>query len=291
MDRREIVQRFLVEGKLITPETLSKITEQNINNFISEKKEPRQDAITISFSYEKEQPTQFKSTEVVALYTKRFKKLRDLLMNKISAVSLQHIGKQIGDITVIGRIEKHDPKGFLLNDGTGSIVVSTKKNTFLGDVVGVRGRIKEGVLFAIEIIYPDIPLTRKRPHLVGTLTLTTNETTEKNALSIKKGPHIITTNPCWVTVKSNNNNGTLLYYQPSTPIDITTIKEWLQRRYIPHPLKPLVGNDPFLLNPIPDIFWVQTNEQFTHAYKGVLIISLGSGKAVINLNSSTVQFS
>ena len=47
--------------------------------------------------------------------------------------------------------------------------------------------------------------------------------------------------------------------------------------------------DPFLLNPIPDILWLVQKESWAENYKGVSIIS-GTAPVKINLETRNVEF-
>ncbi len=274
MDRRAVVQRFLEAGILATPELVAQTTEQNIESMIASAAQPKQQpAGAISPELEPGQhQTRLTVSDVAATSRRHFAVLRELLSKRVSAVSLQHA--KPGDVAVIGRVRELHPDGFVLDDGTGSILVASTAAVDREDVIGIRGTIRDNTLQASDVLAPDVPLNRKRPVLQGTVTLHATG----SDLAADKLPDV-----AHIRLRQADEQALLLFARAQDADPKTAIR-WLQKRRIDR------GFDSVLIDPVPDIFWVHAGRPFSHVYKGVLIVSPGDGKATVDLAAGSVVF-
>ena len=283
MDRRNTIQRFLDAGILATPELVAQATDANIDSLITSAAQPKPaPSGDIAYTIEPVQtPNKLTVSDFASATQHTFQTLRDLLAKKVPAVSIQH-AKPGSEIAVIGRVREHGQKGFVLDDGTGTLSVASPTLPEREDIIGVRGMIREGVLHATDIIYPDIPLNRSRPALHGTITIAAGGT----GLAADQLP-----NPARIHLHQGSEQALLFFIRPFSPADAKTATSWLQRRHIDRPITATTGpKDLFLLEQVPDILWVQTDTAFAHPYKGVLIVSPGTGSATITISTGAVTF-
>ena len=137
-------------------------------------------SVKIIHSYEKE-PKKRTIQDFTNHYIIRYKALKKILLQRAeleNPVSINKLyNKQDSEtVSVIGYItEKKETKnGHLLlelEDQTGSIKILINKNKpemlaiandcVLDEVIGISGPSKEGLIFANELIFPDIPLTKE----------------------------------------------------------------------------------------------------------------------------------
>jgi hypothetical protein len=185
--------------------------------------------------------------------------------------------------------------GFVLEDITGEIEVMHSGNDIsANDVLGVKGHVREGKLFASELVWPDISLSRPMHRIAGAALVLTEcpDKAPKDTnllLSSVKAPGMqAVQSPGWATITKDKKGIAILSYIPGTDADP---KEWLKKRCLPLPKKAIPGSsNPFVLDPVPDILWVIGSEQKKEVYKGVLIVYTGKGSARINLETMEATF-
>ena len=161
--KEEIVKRFLDEGVLISPKTLRAINEHNIDDFIRkaknekeivfENKNKEKDTITMKNTIKKQKLT---TQDFVSYFNNRYEGLKKILLEKTDAVSINKTKNAFHTVSVIGMVSEYTPNGFFLEDTTGVIETITEKRPEKDDVVCVKGDVREGKLFASEIIYTAI---------------------------------------------------------------------------------------------------------------------------------------
>lgn len=111
----------------------------------------------------------------VGLFNWRYERIKEILLNRTelrNAVSIGRFGdnstnKAVSIIGIIGVINKTKTgkTAFQIEDTTGSITVLVSPEKDLGqdkliadEIIGVRGNVSRGYLFAESLVWPDVPL-------------------------------------------------------------------------------------------------------------------------------------
>ena len=150
-------------------------TKNIINNNITNNKIEDKNKINIIFSYNKK-PKQRSVKDFVSYFNKRYNQMKSFLLGRQelrNPLSIKFIRDKTGEVSVVGivydkqttragnlKIIVEDPTGFV-----NVIINKNKKELFeqskeivLDEVIGVKGVVKRGSIFADNIIYPDIPI-------------------------------------------------------------------------------------------------------------------------------------
>lgn len=306
MDKKKIVQTFLDSGLLLSPKIIDNINEDNINTYLKtknliveenpkkgnpkeEKPKGNKSEITVNFHNSKSKP-KLTIQDFVKYYNEIYEHLRNTLLKKTNATSINKIMNAVSEVTVIGMIKEITQQGFILEDPTGEIEVITNQSLDVNAVIAVTGVVREKKLFKQEIIYPEIPLPKNIPKFEGNLLLTTGEAKENYDVIFTttgiKG-HKIKSNPTWAEIEKRDKKITVLIYTPDSPIEEMDIIKHLQKRLLPS--KSITPNKNILIETIPDIFWLIQDKEWTKNYKGITIISTDK-TAAINLNTRECKF-
>ncbi len=308
--KEDVVRELLKRGHLVSPETLERVDMNNIDSIAREKTlvlTETQPENRLSVSVEAPiKITTITPQDFLEHCMRRYETIRDMLLRKTEAVSVNKARKSSAPVTTIGMVREILPSGFVLDDPTGEIdVILTGHNTIpieTGDVVAVRGNVREEKFFAEEIMLPDIPLTNAINRIENTnLFLTTRHSAppglKPDDVLVSKHPlkhkHVVSCfpNPAWIAISRGANRITLLVYEPPGETTMEKALLFLKKRYINTEKAVLAKNsDPFLLAAVPDIFWLISKNQWTLPYKGVTIISCKDQDARINLNTRDVAF-
>jgi DNA polymerase II small subunit/DNA polymerase delta subunit B len=313
MNKKEIVKELLKHRILLPPKMLDKINENNIEDFLNKAKETEKPTETKEIGIkaavrEANQKQRMSTRDFIDYYNNRYNGIRNILTKKMRAVSVSNAKKSFSDVSIIGMVREATPPGLVLEDPTGEIdvILKDKKGINPDDVIGIRGFIRENRLFAREIIFPDTPLTHPIGSidasilLIPTITEKTKEAMEEADLvfTLKNNPNTSNktikpdSNPCWITLSKNKKEVNLLIYKPENQTTIKQAIVFLKKRHLPTPKNKITGpDDPFLIEPVPDIFWLVSDEKGAETYKGVTIISCGPNCAArINLKTRKVEF-
>lgn len=174
--KEEIVQKFLNEGKLLTPQALDLILSnegiavRKTEFLITEKDLDMPNVLVSSFKIIKNltsKKTEITPEDFAKFYRSRFEKTKNIILEKMQKpfTSLNKLSNFRDEVYVIGIIreirEKDGKKIVELEDATGSVSVVFDKDTFdaeLDDVIAVLAVSSKNVLFGKQIIYPDVPL-------------------------------------------------------------------------------------------------------------------------------------
>ena len=288
--KQQILAQFLKEGLLLSPEALEKITESNTTQML----EKARSAGALVFSVQ-EKPAEH-SLEVRKLhkrlkltpqdyakyYNARFEGLRNILLRKLEGVvSVSNAKKAASQVTTIGMVREHTPRGFIIEDTTGWAEVVTKAEDVVpDDVIAVKAGVKEEKLFAEEMIWPDVPMSRKhiRPDMdivlsekdghKGTIVITPEAVfdLDKKKTSLP--------DPGWITINTGTGPVTILVYKPAKPASQKEALGWLRKRHLSPTREHIRGTeDTFLIEPIPDVLWIVQADKWKESYKGVIMIS------------------
>jgi len=319
--KEEIVKRFLEEGVLLTPDALGKITESNLQAALD--KAVQSKSAVFSFHADGQQPAitievrklqkkvKLSPQDFAKHYNAMFEGLRGMLQKKMEdAVSVANAKKSGSSISTIGMVREQTQRGFIIEDTTGNAeVISKSEDVGIDDVIGVKAGVKEERLFAEEIIWPDIPMSRKhsRPEMEIILADKKKEGGEAAFCSESgcEGEIVITPeavyadrkktslpNPGWITITKDGANVTILVYRPDKPASQKEVLTWLRKRHISPDKNQVRGtDDPFLIEPIPDLVWIISGEQWVEMYKSVIVVSSdGKVPADVDLATGKVKF-
>ena len=306
--KQQIVKQFLEAGVLLTPEALSQITEKSAEMILEQAR--REGSLVFSLQEKEQKPLiearkfqkkqKFTAQELAKYYNTRFEGIKAMLEKKMEGlVSVSNSKKSLAPISTIGMVSERTQRGFIIEDLTGQAEIITKSEEAQpDDVIGVKGHVKEGKIFADEIIWPDVPMTHKNSCLETTIIFA-----EKD---IHKGEFVITPeavfgpdkkkadlpDPGWISIEKDNRHATVLVYSPGRAVSQKEAFSWLKRRHLsPERAQIRSTDDPFLIEPIPDIVWIVNPEKWTESYKGVIIVaSDGSQASMVDLERGTVAF-
>jgi hypothetical protein len=238
-------------------------------------------------------PTRMSAQDFISYYNFRFGGLRDMILKKLPAVSINKAGSGFSEVSVIGMVREKRNTGFVLEDATGEIEVVGAAEVEPDDVVGITGHIKEGRMFPKEIVWPDVPLDNKPGNIPGLNILLSGGIDDgmKGALddfgvvflngeppsdlgeeTSRKIIHGFP-DPCHATIKKDASEFRVLIHSPRLPVAPERCREMLRKRHLFPDRKDIsTKEDPFIVDPIPDLFWVISGSQHVERYKGVTII-------------------
>ena len=300
--KQQIIRQFLEEGILVSPDALEKIDEKNADSALEQAKsagtivfspgEGEASAEETNVSVRKLQRRQkFTPQDFAAYYNSRFEGLRAILEKKLGDVlSVANARRSAGQVSAIGMVREATPRGFIMEDTTGWAEVITKSEDVApDDVIGVRGAVKEERIFAEELIWPDVPLSRSnnRPGMKILLTDKDGHKAEEDTIVVtpeavhgfdKKKSSL--PNPGWITINKDPLAVTILVYRPDKPVTAKEAFAWLRKRHICPDRSQIRGtDDPFLIEPIPDVLWIVQAEKWKESYKGVIVVSTDGREA------------
>lgn len=294
MEKKEIVKKLLDNGILISPEELENIDENNIDDFIKSKLSQRGNEIMVKIS-KNDVKKKLWVKDVIEFYINKLENIKKIISQKIEVVSINKIRGLDQNSCVVGIVTEITPRGFVIQDTTGRVEVISKHKPEIDDVIGVKGISREKTIFETEIIYPDIPLSRKIGKIKNAKILLTENminTTENidfviTPSSKTRSKRIITDlgNPCFIEMKRGEESVNILVYIPPENIDMETAKNLLRKRHLLLKRYQINSNkDNFFIDVVPDIFWVLTETDDVSIYKGVFII-LGKGPFQLDLEN------
>jgi len=276
MNKKEIIGLFLKKGILLSPEELEKINEENYIEILEGKTNEKKDE---RFVVSEPIKGKISSEEFIKIQNTKFEFLREILLKKIEAVSINKGRKVFSEVAIIGRVKETTAKGFVVEDVTGETEVITENEEInMGDILGVKGFFKANSLFPKQIIWPDVPL-ENNPKPPGTKITLTTKTKETNGIVVCPGADpsedVITGFEKFGMIKipKDGEKIRIIAYSPEKDINEEAAVRILKKRLIPE--KWIVDN---LIREIPNILWLFNNKQnWTRNYKGVVIVSSDEG--------------
>ncbi len=230
-------------------------------------------------------------------YTKRFEALREMLLKRTSAVSISNAKESSSPVSVIGMVRERTSNGFLVEDNTGDLGVVSGEAVAPDEVVAVTGRTREGLLIAESIERPGIPeqaVPGKPPGLMLLLTTFMDQGLRESLggfdvviapenSGIGGGEKIISDvpNPGKLSVFRGESELRVLLYRPPEPCQPEDPVRWLEARHLLPGTNEIISvPDPFLIDPVPHIFWVISGERRVAFHRGVSIIMSRENDAV-----------
>ncbi|MFQ5647841.1 MAG: hypothetical protein ACE5FW_01270 [Candidatus Aenigmatarchaeota archaeon] len=306
MSKRDLVRRALEHGLLVSPEQLEKLDEAGLKAMLAQSAQggktfveapEKKSQITVKIRKTKAKK-ELTPKDFVQFYNAKYSGIKDMLLRKMRAVSINKLKGMFSDVAVIGMVKEHTPKGLVLEDSTGEVEVITKDQPGLDDVLGIRGAVREGRLFPKEFVYPDIPLDHKPARVPGVRVILSTQPDPPASADLvftpgeAKGRAIgFKENPAWITVSKSGQKAGILAYAPGQETSVKEAVGWLRKRCLPHGRKEVPGPDnPFLIKAVPEILWVISAEAGTELYKGVRVISCGAGSCRVSLNDMATEF-
>jgi len=274
---QETVKKLIENGVLPTQDILKKIEKHGIESVLKKNKKHAEMSIEKRAINALETLT---PKDFFQYYTNKYEGIKSLLLKKMSAISINQAKNSFLPVSVIGMVQEKTPSGFILEDPTGRIeVISQEDSIKPDDVLGVAGPVREQKLFAEKIIWPDIPLTHKTKNIPITITLSL-EKKDKNTI-------VPDTNPFWCDIWYGNEKITLLAYKPENEIEKQDAFELLKKRHLsPERNRITFVEDYFLIEPVPDVFWIIAQKEWSAIYKGVTVVS--GEKVKINLENMEI---
>lgn len=269
MNKKEIIRLFLKNDILLSPKQLEKINENNYREFLKKRgKEPPKKE---EDKKRKKRKTKMDAGEFIKNYNKQFTFLKQILLKKTEAVSINKGRKVFSEVTIIGRVKEKTHRGFVIEDVTGETeVMGEDERASPGDVIAVRGSFRENRFFPKQIIWPDIPLGG------GFKTIST-----EIALSEKEGDSRREGNkPRAEAIKKTAKNGEeidIFVYSPEKEVTQESASDFLKKRTAPTRC-PAEG----LIEKIPQIFWIKGNgKNWSKNYKGVVMVSTDGNSTAV----------
>lgn len=114
--------------------------------------------------------------ELLKYFRSRYLKLSNILAGRVRPSAIASLRRVDGeDVSVLGIVSdiittKHGDKLLTIEDMTGSMKVLVRGNGFLLDeVIGVRGFLRNGLLIAKEIVWPEVPAPYPRKRGKGSI--------------------------------------------------------------------------------------------------------------------------
>lgn len=276
MDKRDVIELFLKNGVMLTPEEVEGLEEKNYMQFLEKKLGgAKKDDVVVA------EPKKGKISceDFVKICSNKFEFLRGLLLRKTDAVSINKGRKIFSEVTIIGRVKELASRGFVVEDVTGETEVVTDKNhVSLGDVVGLKGHFKDNLFFPNQIIWPDIPLESKAKPWDMSIILTTKIKEEMNGIIIC--PYVRTADNVigefgrlgTISISKHGKELVVVAYSPSKETGEEEAARILKKRLIPEE-----GLPDNAITEVPVIFWLFRNgKSWTRNYRSVIIISTAS---------------
>jgi len=288
MEKKEILEFFLKNGILLSPEEFDQINEKNYLEFFQRKKaETKREEIVV----ETQTKRKITNKEFVNISREKFDFLRNLLIQKTEAVSINKGKKLFSTITIIGRVKESGSKGFVVEDETGETeVIGENKDVNIGDVIALKGYFKDNVFYANQIIWPDIPLDHEN---LLDIRLTLTPKVKEDMIGFVICPKAKTEGRVIggfskygkIKIMKDNKEIIIIAFSPSKEMSEEESIKILKKRIIPE--SSLLEN---IITEVPHIFWIFNNgRNWARNYKGVVIVSTDN-ESFAELHGHEVNF-
>jgi DNA polymerase II small subunit/DNA polymerase delta subunit B len=343
MNKREMVHTILEKGILISPGLLDRLNEETLQSIIMDaqqngdkngivvdqmpdaagieitKKQQPEPAIkeapapevqghsAVSIEIRKPEIRQHLTPEdFVRHYNNQYGALRDILLKKTNAVSINKLNGGQNPVTVIGMVKEKAQNSLKLEDPTGQAEIALGQGITNGveiendDVLAVTGNASQGKIAGKSVTFPDVPLTHPVGSLDAKIILTENmpntaqdidATFTPSSMAPRSGEAASYANPAHIKLSKDGKALNMLIFRPDKDGPLSDAVKHLKKRHLPLKPSQVRAQDPFLIDPIPDIFWFVCKEKGIQAYKGVTVVSCGPNAAArIDLNTRKVEF-
>jgi len=287
VDKKMVVKKLFEKGVLVTPETLEGLDEKSADELAGSGQAvvggfPEKARARVFLPEEKEKVS---VKDFGRFYMEKYDGIRGMLSERHAPVSISNSAKSFDEVFVIVMVREHTPSGFVGEDMTGSVEVVSEKRLQLGDVVGVRGHVREGRVVESETVYPDVPLPKGVRRANFSVVLTSKRVEDGLQVVFGDGEQqdgvvYVSKSPARVEL---NGIKILVFEGEGEP------KEWLKRRHLPGGVRG--PRDFFLIKDVPDVLWNVSSGNRAESYKGVTIIQTDRKSwAKVNLFTRRVEF-
>ncbi|MCX6817988.1 MAG: hypothetical protein NTU57_03960 [Candidatus Aenigmarchaeota archaeon] len=277
MEKMDILELFLKNGVMLSPEEFETIDEKNYMHILEEKRgASSKDDIIVS----KPRTGRISCDQFVRASVNKFEFLRGIILKKTEAVSINKAKKVFSEVTIIGRVKETSQRGFIIEDVTGEAeVVYENMDISVGDVIGMKGYFKENSFFPSQVVWPDIPLDNVPKPLGIRMTLTTKVKDGRMPGLIvcpdsEKACNVVTGFGRAGSVNITKHGSSLLLtaYSKDAEIKEEDAVKILKKRSLP-----VDGPVENVMEEIPHIIWFFDNKRnWVKNYRGVIIISTDS---------------
>jgi hypothetical protein len=291
MDKKETLREFLKHGVMPSPEDLERVNENNyeqiLHSYIDQPPTteiPKQVQVVAESLKEESKPDSSVSVSVIRpekkkrasvydftnMYKKRYEILRDIILKKTQAISINKVPSVSSEICVIGVVKETGERSFVIEDTTGSIeVVAETSSIETDDIIGVKGIPRDGKLIPKEIVFPDISLANKPA--TANVDIILNQDKEHRAVTAAQNKAVMTADIEWILIKSGDQETLLLFYGEQKTMNKNEATLLLRKRSLPYKIDRIQETT---IEQAPNIFWLASNDaNWKENYKGVVIIS------------------
>ncbi len=296
MDRKEIVKRFYEKGVLPSPEDLSgEAPSRTLNPGKITRAAPDKEGVSVSLR-EHRKEKRLSPQDFIDYYNNKYEKIKNMLLKKMDVVSITNAKTDPSPCGIIGIVKKMTQAGFIFEDPTGELEVIKSGIGELekinpDDVFGLKGFVRETRFFPKETVWPDIPLNHRIGRIKGM-----NLILSKNRLIISQGQAKpdreirIPGSPEWIIITKGRERVTVLAFKTTNTTRDDALF-CLKKRSLPEPNPIKTTENPYLIEEIPDIFWLIQDEEWLETHKGITIISCSSQSlAKLDLGTRVVEF-
>ncbi len=233
--------------------------------------------------------------EILEQHKSKYDTIKGMLLSKTSAVSVGNVRDSAASVSIIGMVKRVAEGGFTLEDVTGEMdVVCESKGIDDGDVICARGPVKNGRMSCRNVLYPDVPLLRPIGRIEASMLLIpaagkpaasadiviSTEPTETESKNI-----VLDSNPSHLSIHKDGKVN-VLFYKTEGEVSQQDAINMLKKRLLKKPHGMLADGGAFLIEPVPDIFWiVGKGQDWIETYKGVTIVHSAEKQAFIDLKT------
>jgi hypothetical protein len=277
MEKKDILELFLKNGILLSPEEFEATDEKNYMQLLERRSGEKKDSEVAVF---RPKTGKISCEQFIKICSSKFEFLKDEILKKTEAVSINKGKRVFSEATIIGRVKEMTSNGFILEDITGETeVVSEGKDIHISDILGLKGFFRENKFFPNQVIWPDIPLDNSPERSGAGVTLTTKVKEDMSGVIVcpdsEKTANVITGFGRFGVIKVSKQHvkSVIIAYSPPNEVSEDAAVKILKKRVIPE--KDIVEN---MITEIPGILWLFNNgRNWTKNYRGVLVISSDSG--------------
>ncbi len=219
--------------------------------------------------------------DIAAIYIAKYNALREIIAPRMNPLSINKITGSKDKTDIIGIVSCKTENGFSIEDETGVINIAgiSSEGIENDDVIGVSGRIKGGMLFPENIIFPDIPLDNMHKTIGCRISFDFSSSMQ---ISYNSHKILMESNAEMLLISENNEKMKALIFRCEESVNIDYAISLLKKRCMKTAefLIPCF----FIIQEVPDIFIIASNGGKAERanYKGVSIFIAGQ-KAEIEI--------
>ncbi|HDD46152.1 MAG TPA: hypothetical protein ENG42_01640 [Candidatus Aenigmarchaeota archaeon] len=301
MDKKDIVKLFLKNKMLISPRLLDTIKNGDVERIINTYKsmgvlvadvenEPKKDIVIKKLGIEK---AKIGVSDIVKHNQKKYNILRDILLKKVNAISINNLQVTRGDVWIVGMVSEREGN-LIVEDMSGNISLALdedrKKDIETGDIIALNGFYSNGRFVVKNIAWPDVSIEKRKEVIEDKINLNKigegvsiivgeKSKIEKDVVNISKDD-----TPLYIFIGIREKGCSILVHKAN--MNKEECLSVLKKRQI----KYKGGILSLALDKKPDIFWIINKDDWTLNYKGIIIVSLKEdSSAVIDIKNGNVR--